>query len=439
MTTTADTVTGDLAADVRVGPLVRPDRVHRSVYTDPRIFDREMEVLFGYTWVYVAHESQLPEPNDYVTARLGRRPVIVTRDKDGVVHVLLNRCTHRAATVCRLPEGNAKSFTCPYHGWTFRNDGALTGVPWPDGYAPDFRKQDWGLGVVRTESYRGFIFATLAAEGPSLVEHLGPAAALIDAWLDRLPGTAVRLRSGANRMVFAGNWKLAYDNAADGYHPSFSHRSLLATAKRDGENRDMTYFGGSPDSGPLYVQYLGNGHTFLDQRPAYPTPGSYWDQQRVGPSREAMEAEIRARYPDRATEYLDLTVGGQMNLNIFPNLLIIGNQVQVIEPLAVDSTQLTWWSTTLDGVPDEVNLLRMRHQEDFPSFGEPDDQVNFEEAQRGLAIAEMEWVLFNRGYGIEGRQSLDAAGVPTAPITDELPMRGYFAEWARLMDQEGAA
>jgi signal transduction histidine kinase len=72
-----------------------------------------------------------------------------------------------------------------------------------------------------------------------------------------------------------------------------------------------------------------------------------------------------------------------MNLNIFPNLLIIGNQVQVIEPLAVDSTQLTWWSTTLTNVPPEINAMRMRHQEDFPSFGEPDDQANFEEAQRG--------------------------------------------------------
>lgn len=437
MTTTAEPHPADTATGVRVGHLVQPDRVHRSVYTDPAIFDREMDVLFGYTWVFVAHESQIPEPNDYVTARMGRRPVIVTRDRHGVVHVLLNRCTHRAATVCRLPEGNAKSFTCPYHGWTFRNDGALTGVPWPEGYSREFQKRDWGLGKATTQTYRGFVFATLATDPPPLVDHLGPAAALIDAWLDRLPGTSVRLTSGANRMVYAGNWKLAYDNAADGYHPSFSHRSLLATAKRDGSNRDMTYFGGSPDGGPLYVQYLGNGHTFLDQRPAYDGLGSFWDQQRIGPSREQMEERIRQLYPDRAAEYLDVTVGAQMNLNIFPNLLLIGNQVQVITPLAADLTELTWWSTTLEGVPDEVNTLRMRHQEDFPAFGEPDDQVNFEQAQAGLSIPEMEWVLLNRGFGIEGRESLDSAGVATAPITDELPMRGYFAEWARLMD-EGA-
>ena len=415
--------------------LVLPDRVHRSVYVDQAIFDKEMTVIFGYTWVYLCHESQIPEPNDFMRVRMGNRSVVVTRDKNGEIHGLLNRCTHRAATVCREDKGNAKSFTCPYHGWTFRNDGALTGVPWPDGYADDFDKSDWGLGTLRIESYRGFIFGTLNPNVTDITTHLGAAAGYIDAWLDRLPGTSLRLHSGANRMQYKGNWKLAWDNAADGYHPSFSHRSLLATAKRFGESRDMTYFGGSPDTGAMYVQYIGNGHTLLDQRPMYDGPGSYWDQQRIGPSREPLEQEIRELYPDRATELLDITVGGQMNLNIFPNLLLIGNQVQVVEPMAANLTQLTWWSTTLDGVPDQVNTLRMRHQEDFPSFGEPDDQVNFEEAQKGLEIPEMEWVLLNRGYGIEGRQVLGSDGVTTAPVTDELPMRGYFSEWLRLMEQ----
>lgn len=436
MTSTLDSATTDRGSGrLRAGDLLLPDRVHRLAYTDPDVFEREMTVIFGRIWVYLCHESQIPAPNDFVQVRMGRRPVVVTRDRKGVLHGLLNRCTHRAATVCREQSGNAGSFTCPYHGWTFRNDGALTGVPWPDGYAEDFRKSEWGLGKVRLESYRGFVFGTIGTSAPPLAEYLGAAAELIDAWLDRLPGTSLRVQSGANRMVYAGNWKLAYDNSADGYHPFFSHRSLLATAKRDGEDRDMTYFGNSPDHGPLYVQYLGNGHTLLDQRPAYLSPGSFWSQQRIGPSREEMEAEIVARYPEQAVAFLDVSVGAQMNLNIFPNLLIIGNQIQVIEPLAVDRTQLTWWATTLDGVPEEVNTLRMRHQEDFPSFGEPDDQANFEEAQRGLQIPEMEWVLLNRGYGIEGRQQLDGRGIVTAPITDEIVMRGYLAEWARLMDE----
>ncbi len=440
MTLTGEGVTRhDVSAD-RLRSLVREDRVHRLLYTDPSIFELEMSCLFGHTWIYLCHESQLPNPHDFVTTRMGHRPVIVSRDKRSEIHVMMNRCSHRAATVCRSASGNAKSFQCPYHGWTFRNDGELTGVPWPDGYAPSFQKSDWGLTKARVESHRGFLFATLNHDAPSLLDHLGPAATFMSQWVDRHPGSDVVLQSGANRMVYQGNWKLAYDNSADGYHPAFSHRSLLKMAGREGESKDMVYFGNSPDEGPMTVQDLGNGHTLLDQRPAYCAPGttspergSFWAQQRVGPGRERLEAAIREKYDD-ADVLLDLTVGSQMNLNIFPNLLIIGNQVQVIEPLAVDKTQLTWWSTTLTGVPPEVNALRMRHQEDFPSFGEPDDQANFEEAQRGLAIPEVEWVLFNRGFGIPGRQTLDADGVQTAPVTDELPMRSYIAEWLRQLE-----
>ncbi|MQA82984.1 MAG: Rieske 2Fe-2S domain-containing protein [Streptosporangiales bacterium] len=398
-----------------------------------------MRHIFGYTWVYLAHETQLPTANSFRTAYLGLRPLILTRDKHGELHALLNRCRHRAATVCREESGTAKSFQCPYHGWTYQNTGELIGVPWPDAYGTDFRRKDWSLAQVpRIETYRGFVFGTLNESAPPLTDHLGEVRRLLDYWIDRAPGGDVRVESGAHRMVYRGNWKLAYDNAADGYHPAFSHRSLLQMAQRLGESRDMTYFGQSPDQGPMYVQYLGNGHNFIDQRPSYDGAGSFWANQRPQPGREGFEERIRERYGDQADTYLDLCVGAQINLNIFPNLLLIGNQIQVIEPFAVDRTQLTWYATTVGGVPDEVNAMRMRTQEDFPAFGEPDDQANFEECQRGLAVPEVEWVLMNRGYGVEGRQKVSEDGVVTGPVTDELHMRGYFEEWVRLMSRAGA-
>lgn len=421
----------------RWSDLVQPDRVHRSVYTDPGVFDREQSNIFGGTWVYIAHESEIPNEHDFVTRHLGLRPIIVTRDGQGHVNVLLNRCRHRGATVCRVQEGSARSFTCPYHGWTYQNNGSLTGVPWQKGYSEDFDRREWGLArPARVDSYRGFVFATLNARAPSLPDYLGRAADLLDQWIDRNPGGRVHVRSGAHRMLIRANWKLVYDNGIDGYHPAFSHRSLLQMAKRLGDERDMQYFGKTPDDGPMYCQYLGNGHAFIDQRPSYPDkPGAYWNQQRPQPGREATEAHIRQHHSEQADELLDLVVGSQMNLNIFPNLLIIGNQIQVLEPRAVDQTQLTWYATTIEDVPDRINSARMRTQEDFPSFGEPDDLANFEECQRGLQIPEVEWVLMNRGYGVEGRQR-DNDGVVTGPVTDELVMRGYQHEWARLMDDE---
>jgi phenylpropionate dioxygenase-like ring-hydroxylating dioxygenase large terminal subunit len=422
----------DTHPDEELRRLVRGHSVHRTLYTDPGVFNKEMVRVFGGTWTYVAHESQIPKPDDFVTTQLGVRPIIVTRDSRGQIQVLLNRCTHRGSTVCREPAGSAKRFQCPYHAWTFANDGRLESVPWPKGYASTFNYDSYRLGrVPRVETYRQFIFATFNMDLPPLAEHLGPATEYLDAWLDRYPKGNVIVRNSAQKMMYRANWKLSYDNAADGYHPAFSHRSLLRVAARYGDERDMQYFAKRPDDGPLYVKYLGNGNTVLDQRPGMRE--GYWKWIRPFPGMEAFEATLRERYGDADAErYLDMGPGAGLNLNIFPNLLIIGNHLQIIEPLTVDSTALSWYGTTIEGVPDEINTLRMRMQEDFPAFGEPDDLANFEEAQRGMVIPEMEWIDISRGAGTD-REKTDNQGVVIGPVTDEHHIRGYFQEWTRLM------
>ena len=105
---------------------------------EAEVFDREMERIFTDGWVFVAHESELPQPGDYLTRRIGRQSVIVSRAKDGSLHVLSNRCTHRGNRICNAEAGNASSFRCPYHGWTFANDGRLAAVPMKQGYADRF-------------------------------------------------------------------------------------------------------------------------------------------------------------------------------------------------------------------------------------------------------------------------------------------------------------
>ncbi len=124
---------------------MRSDRVHGSVYTSAEIFRREMDTIFKTGWVYVAHESEVSEPGDYLTRMIGHDPVVVARGKDGVVRVVLNRCTHRANKLCNAEKGNANSFRCPYHGWTFSNTGALQGVPMREGYGEAFN-----AGALRT-------------------------------------------------------------------------------------------------------------------------------------------------------------------------------------------------------------------------------------------------------------------------------------------------
>jgi phenylpropionate dioxygenase-like ring-hydroxylating dioxygenase large terminal subunit len=418
----------------RLDELVRPERVHRSLYTDRDVFAQEMERVFGGTWTYLAHESEIPQPHDFVRRRLGLRPVVVTRDKDGQVHGLLNRCTHRGATVCRVDSGSAKRFVCPYHNWTFDSTGKLVGVPMRRGYGPGFDPSTLDLGRLRVESYRGFVFGALDAALPPLEEHLGHAARLIDQWIDRWPGGEIVVRHGQHRLTYRGNWKFALDNSADGYHPGFSHASLLRMRKdRYGAAVDMQWTLGDVDAGLQTVTDLGSGHTFLDQRAEI---DSYWAQSAPMPGEQSYEALLRERLGEEAaTAALEVAVGSGMNLNIFPNLLIIGNQIQVVEPYDVDDTHLVWYATSLEApdLPPEITALRMRLQEDFPSFGEPDDLANFEECHAGLLIPEMEWVVTDRHLDT-GRETVDENGHLTGPVSDELPIRAFWARWRELMD-----
>src|ERR1043165_6045460 len=144
--------------------LIEADRVHRAVYTDAEVFQLEMERLWSRTWIYVGHASQIPDPGDFLTLDVATQPVIVVRHTDNTVRVLLNRCAHKGTKVVYAPSGNAgKTFRCPYHAWTYRTDGSLLQVPLKEGYAPGARQN--GLAEVKSETYRGFIFARLAKDG----------------------------------------------------------------------------------------------------------------------------------------------------------------------------------------------------------------------------------------------------------------------------------
>src|SRR5580698_457359 len=290
--------------------LVQDDRAHRLIYTDPAIFEAEMTNIFGGTWTYLAHESEVPNDNDFMTRRMGLRPLIIVRDGAGKIRALYNRCTHRGTTLCRWDKGNARSFQCPYHGWNFANTGKLRGVPWADGYAERLvRDSEFNLAQVpRVESYRGFIFGTLNANAPSIGDHLGPIRKPIDEWLDRNPGGKVVVCE-ANRFKYKGNWKLAYDNSGDGYHVIYSHQSLIETENRfkdEATSKGMAYYKNDPDDLPIYIQYMGNGHHFKDKRPALEKrPGGLWAIESLHPGMEHVADKLRSRFGERAEPILD--------------------------------------------------------------------------------------------------------------------------------------
>ncbi|HJU28955.1 MAG TPA: aromatic ring-hydroxylating dioxygenase subunit alpha, partial [Candidatus Binataceae bacterium] len=237
-----------LNSHLEYGQLVLNDRISGRVYYDADVFRDEIEKIWNREWIYVAHESEVPEPGDYVTRRIGLQPVIVSRDEDGGVHLFLNRCTHRGNTVCQNDRGNSHAFRCAYHGWTFNNGGALVGVPYAGGYDKSFHKEDFPLArVPRVGSYRGLIFASLSPDGPSLEEHLGPAKRLIDQFVNLSPAGEIEMRSGVLKHSYRGNWKMALENSVDGYHPNILHHAAMVMMTKGKTDID-TLFGERSDA-----------------------------------------------------------------------------------------------------------------------------------------------------------------------------------------------
>jgi benzoate/toluate 1,2-dioxygenase alpha subunit len=154
-------------------------RCRRDIFTDLKLFELEMKHIWEGNWIYLAHESQIPNNNDYITGYIGRQPIVISRDRKGELHAFLNACSHRGAMICRHKRGNKSSYTCPFHGWTFNNTGKLLKAKDPEGagYPENFNKNGSHdlTKVARFENYRGFLFGSLNADVMPLEAHLGEA------------------------------------------------------------------------------------------------------------------------------------------------------------------------------------------------------------------------------------------------------------------------
>jgi len=201
--------------------------VDRRIYSDPAIFELEMERIFARSWLFLCHESQIPEPGDFFQSVMGRDNVLVVRQKDGSIKAMLNTCAHRGNAVCRAEEGNAKNFLCTYHGWSYGIDGRLNGVPGLNTfYSGQLDKSRHGLApVAQVADYKGFIFGTHDASAPPLEDFLGTTG--------RLGLDTIALRGemevvpGIQKFVIECNWKIAVDNLFDWYHPQITHASAF--------------------------------------------------------------------------------------------------------------------------------------------------------------------------------------------------------------------
>ena len=408
----------------RLAHLLRPGLVHRSVYTDPALYDVEMLRVFGGTWVYLAHASEIAAPGDFVRRAMGRRQVLVVRLEDGSLRGLINRCTHRGTTLVAEEVGCAKRFLCPYHGWSFGLDGRIQNLPVADSYDRLYERP-FDLGQVALAERGGFVFGTLAADPMPLDDWLGPAGDWLDAHLARYPGGRLAVQRRQVVQEYAANWKMSWDNCADGIHATFAHAAYNHLGR---DAATETVLARNPNATPMVSLTLGHGHCVVDQRPGIPQGA--WATMRPMPTGDAILAGLAERGAnDAATR--DLMTGNMVNLSIFPNLICVGNQLMVVEPLAVNRTRLRFFLTLAPEAPEEVDMMRLRVDEDFLSFGTPDDFEMFERVQEGLQVEEEEWIDISRGEGAGDVTGPD--GRVTGSVASEAPMRAYLAEWRRLM------
>jgi p-cumate 2,3-dioxygenase subunit alpha len=416
---------------VRDSPEQGTFRVHRSTMTEQRILDAEWDRIFQRSWLYVGHESELPEPGDYRRRNVARRPLIFLRNREGEVKIFFNTCTHRGALVCRKDAGNANNFQCFYHAWTFNTDGELMGVPGKDAYAEEVDLSELALGApARVESFKGLYFISFADDIEDLETWLGPLGELMGYTLDAgevLGGWQVM--DGTSNFEIKANWKLLVENSIDSYHFATVHQTYGSyVAKR------RAAAGGTKRKEPTGPTSRGlafpNGHAgFLHESDGRPiaAPNPMWSE-----SANSEIQQVRERLFERfGSEIAPQMADWSRHLLVFPNLMFqdssTGFRIRQIWPLAPDRMQVLQWELVPREESDELRASRLDSSATFlgpGGFGSPDDVEALESCQHGFAAIESPWSDISRGIRRDEPRA-----------DDELQMRGFWREWAARMQE----
>jgi phenylpropionate dioxygenase-like ring-hydroxylating dioxygenase large terminal subunit len=411
--------------------LVRGDFVDGRAYVDPDVFDVELDRIFTQGWVFVGHESEIPAAGDYVARRLGRDPVVMVRGRDGVVRVLANRCAHRGVLLVQAERGNAKSFPCMFHGWTYGTDGSLKGMPQAGGL--ERAREECALDRPgQVESYRGFVFANQSGAAGPLSEHLGRGGHdLLDWVADLSPVGELTITAGWLGQDVASNWKMWAESDLDGYHLATLHSSLWRVVPD-------TQYEAAVMAGEQVVKALsrdrGNGHVELEFWRGYDRQLAWLGvpRERVA---DYVDGLVRRHGRERAEELLWM---GPPHALIFPNLFLGEMNLAIIEPVAVDRTVHHHTPLLLGGVDDQFNQRILRQSEAAmgpAGFLLPDDAAAAERMQAAFGRSGG-WMDLSRG---RSRERVGEHGDLISHVSDEVPGRGFWRRWHELVGGDSDA
>ena len=420
--------------------LVRDQEVHRDVYVSEEVFQLEMEHMFPNSWVYVGHDSQVPNPGDYFGTTIGTQPVLLVRHTDGKVHVLHNRCPHKGTRITSETCGNTgKFFRCPYHAWSFKTDGSLLAIPLKKGYENTGFEQSHaapGMAPVRhVRNYRGFVFAKINDGGLDFEEFFGESLSSFDNMVDRSPVGQLKVAGGVLRYMHNCNWKMLVENQTDTCHPMVAHESSAGTAVEvwkkapPGTRKPMAVEIIAPFMSPyeffenmgIRIWDNGHGHTGVHHsiHSDYSAVPGYFDK-------------MTAAYGEaRAKAILD---ENRHNTVYFPNIMIKGpiQLLRQFKPIAANKTLVESWTFQLVDAPDmllERTLMYNRLINAPTSIVGHDDLEMYERAQEGLHSNGNEWVNLQRLYSPDEAEQTNVA----INGTSEWPMRHQFRAWTKFM------
>ncbi|MGH7003894.1 MAG: Rieske 2Fe-2S domain-containing protein [Alphaproteobacteria bacterium] len=426
-----------------IAALFQQNRVHRDAYVSDEIFQLERERLFAPAWVFAGHESQVPATGDYATVEILGVPLVLVRKADGSVVVLANRCAHRGAMIFSDARGNTgRALRCPYHGWTYRLDGSLLGVPMRGGYDEKSLEAcgtNGGLHRMNSTGHRGFVFVQLDSAGPSFQDYFGASLSFIDMMADRSPDGELEVAGECLRSRIRCNWKIYLENINDGVHVHAAHESAAIGARKAWSSKP------ADEPKPMAIEQLWpfqfnnefmdamggrvlrNGHSVLGTRSSI--------HSGYGEIPGYATAMNQAYGSEKAAAILSFS---PQNMVLYPSIALKTSPqtMRVLRPLAPDSTIVESWAFRPKGTPDilvERSMTYNRIAFSPMSLVAHDDIHVFETVQHALSNGHEDWVSFHRGYKADEAPG-DKAGDDVATNgTNEILMRNQYRAWVKYM------
>ncbi len=415
---------------LRVRDLVNEDAslISRRCWSDAGIYALEKRGIFGKSWLFLGHESQIRSPGDFVQAFMCETPIILSRGHDGGIHANINSCTHRGLPVCRADHGNTRRFVCPYHNWSYSVEGNLETIPQESEVRHKPDKSQLGLKrVPRIDVWRGMIFGSFNEHIIPLDEYLGDMRFYLDAFFDRFPA-GIEFMGAPHRWVINANWKLPVENQlGDVNHGAFLHSAIIPREAQDVIEK----------LGYSVVTTPGHGATFRLMAVDAPVDDVAWGMEAVGSIFGGAEVqnylrEVQARAAGRVGDLRARMKG--LTYGVYPNLSFLWSNTsfKVSHPRGPGKVEYWSWAVVPADAPDHIKkVLRTNYSSFFGPAGilEQEDSEVWSQQFLGSNIDFADDRPYYYGLGLgEEKSHPDMPGLVSV-TANEFYARHFFRRW----------